>query len=173
MGSFTVYIPAKGMNTSDLEVALQSIELFSSSVSPKHQARIELRIPMLPEQLDQYQSKLTWPIAAVHTAEEQVPNEDMFLFFPSQFSGFSEVANYHLPVIGFQSKQIRHHFRHEGLMLVDSAVQSPEKVFARTLRMLYFDPGAQRMLRKNLKVQRQREAMPRLTSPLARILLSN
>ena len=145
------------MAAADLLVALESLQLLAQAFTPKHLRKVEITIPLKAEQLRDVEPYLPIQFEKVNTELLQAPKENDFIFMPSHGTGISEIRVYRRPLIGYRVEAIISQFNSDAVMLIEPETATPEKVFAHTLQMLYFDPGAQRMLWKNLFQKNQKE----------------
>ena len=158
MNSFSIFVNGSSLAPLEQELAIESIALFFHSLTPRHQRKIRCyfsipsglkrRFAQLARKagidaLLQYQSERALSGVAGH--------ESVVWFYPGRQSSRLQLArslDRGWPVLAFGLPA------HKQWLTANCAMQVPPKeifpveIFANYLHMLYFDPGAFRLLQR-------------------------
>ncbi|MBR9921134.1 MAG: hypothetical protein GYB31_09865 [Bacteroidetes bacterium] len=152
-----LFIPAKCMNKEDLGVALSALKILASLLTPKHHRKTAIKIPLKEDQFESVLAKLPKEFSQVEYDYMLSPQDGDFIFMPASEEGLDRIRHFQHPVIGYKVPLLTEHYDPGSVMLIDPKSEAPEKQFAATLQMLHFDPGAQRMMWKNIWKKMRRE----------------
>ena len=139
------------MTNTDLVLAFETFALLAKDLTPRHLQRISIRIPLSTDQRKHFEAVLPYQFDQTNFENGIEPNGDEFLFVPSRGKGSMEAAQFDLPYIGFKLSSLAKVVHESTSMLIDEDAENPSSIFASMLNMLYFDPGAQKALWKNVR----------------------
>jgi hypothetical protein len=155
---FNVITPIFKSDTTCLHLSIQAFEAFYDEITPKHRKKVKLILILNSIQQETYSNYTNTAMAS--KAIEIIPEnevavidknwEQASLCFLPDSGGTTELFNkslfHHLPVLTFASKLAKKTLDNSCSLLIPFKLNSQDSVFAQKLKMLYFDPGARKML---------------------------
>lgn len=160
MRQFSVLAPVSQLEPAALQLVLDAFQFFFEEITPKHRKNVRLVLLASTAQAEAIRrhptpGNLKPPLevitmSQIELAEQRWGSADL-CFLPAsegQAQVLQKALQHQLPILAFDNKVVRTLCDHTCSVQISLNTQNPERDFADTLRMLYFDPGARKMLVK-------------------------
>ena len=177
MRSFVVLTIGKDLHTHELEIALRSFAFMVAKVTPKHRKALRLRL-VGDSQQRMLLTHLIQRFELTKYVEWSSPYQTYFtdchLMFSPTLQLDSVLVQHSLeagvPVLTYDNSRSEQHIDSScGVLIPYRSGERAAQTFSDYLRMLYFDPEAQRFLKKGAirRSQRQPIMLPAAALSLA------
>ena len=155
---FNVLTPIFKFDVASMHLAIQAFEQFFDEITPKHRKKIKLTLVLNKIQQNIYSEyssqsltgKMIQMIPDVKGKEIETAWQQASICFLPDAEGaidlFNKALLHHLPVLAYASKMSKKSLDNSCSILLPYKTNSQEGIFAQKLKMLYFDPGARKML---------------------------
>gem|GEM_PF-3210589 len=151
---FTIVTSLKGATSTEIDLALEAFDQFMNQLTPKHRKRIHYALIMdKPITIDNWASQIDI-LQTSDLSNLSAQEADLYVcpFEQKPIRAVKKILQLGLPLLGLNSLIKSSTTPKNSMILIPRhPVEHRAKTYAHFMNMLYFDPGAKKVLAKAAK----------------------